>query len=50
MGSLRIEELVLGLGGNLGSLWGLLGFALGSNGQLEAQGGDVEFGGDLGYL
>ena len=29
MGSLRIEEVVLGLGGDLGSLWGLLGFALG---------------------
>ena len=40
---MRIEEVVLGLGG----IWGLfrvsLGFNLGSNGRLEAQGGDVGF-------
>ena len=43
-GSLRIEEVVLGLEG----IWGLfrvsLGISLGSNGQLEAGGGGVGLG------
>ena len=43
-GSLRLEEVMLGLR----EIWGLfgvsLGFSLGSNGQLEAGGGGVGFG------